>query len=176
MLTFLSFIVPILAWNVPLVSPVFLTRSLIFLILLYFSTVLLLVHKEDLLISLLFSWTPHSGGFIFPFLSCFSLLFFSQLFVKPPQTITLPSCISFSLGWFWLLPPVHCYELLSLVLQALHLPDLIPESIHLFHCIIIRNLIQVTPEWPSSFPYFLQFKPEFCSKELMIWATVNSRS
>ena len=30
--------------------------------------------------------------------------------------------------------------------------------------------------WPSGFPYFLQFKSEFFSKELMIWATVNSRS
>ena len=29
---------------------------------------------------------------------------------------------------------------------------------------------------PSGFPYCLQFKPEFCNKELMIWATVSSRS
>jgi len=28
----------------------------------------------------------------------------------------------------------------------------------------------------SGFPYFLQFKPEFCNKELMIWATVSPRS
>ena len=26
------------------------------------------------------------------------------------------------------------------------------------------------------FPYFLQFEPEFCNMELMIWATVSSRS
>ena len=26
------------------------------------------------------------------------------------------------------------------------------------------------------FPYFLQFKPKFCNKELMIWAIVSSRS
>ena len=26
------------------------------------------------------------------------------------------------------------------------------------------------------FPYFMQFKPEFCNMELMIWATVSSRS
>ena len=26
------------------------------------------------------------------------------------------------------------------------------------------------------FPCFLEFKPEFCNKELMIWATVRSRS
>ena len=30
--------------------------------------------------------------------------------------------------------------------------------------------------WPSGFPYFVQFKLKFCSKELMIWATVSSRS
>jgi len=39
----------------------------------------------------------------FPFLS---LLFLLQLFVKPPQTTTLPSCFSFSLGWFCSLPAV----------------------------------------------------------------------
>ena len=32
------------------------------------------------------------------------------------------------------------------------------------------------PEWPSPFPYILQFKPEFCSMELIIWATMSSRS
>ena len=31
------------------------------------------------------------------------------------------------------------------------------------------------PEWPSGFPYFLQFKSEFCNKKLIIWATVSSR-
>ena len=30
--------------------------------------------------------------------------------------------------------------------------------------------------WPSGFPYFLQFQPEFCNKEFMIWATVSSQS
>ena len=52
----------------------------------------------------------NSAFTIFSFLLCFLLLFFSQLFVKPPQTTTLFSCISFSLGWFWSLPPVQCYE------------------------------------------------------------------
>ena len=37
-LLFLSFIVPIFAWNVPLISLIFLTRSLVFPTLLYFST------------------------------------------------------------------------------------------------------------------------------------------
>ena len=31
-------------------------------------------------------------------------------------------------------------------------------------------------EWSSGFPYFLQLKPEFCNNELMVWATVSSRS
>ena len=31
-------------------------------------------------------------------------------------------------------------------------------------------------EWSSGFPYFLQFKSEFCNKKFMIWATVSSRS
>ena len=34
---------------------------------------------------LLFFETLYSDAYIFPFLLCFSLLFFSQLFVRPPQ-------------------------------------------------------------------------------------------
>ena len=34
----------------------------------------------------------------------------------------------------------------------------------------------VIPKWPSAFPYFLQFKSEFCNKQHIIWATVNSWS
>ena len=37
-----------------------------------------------------------------------------------------------------------------------------------FHCIVINDLIQVIPGRTSGFPYFLQFKPEFCNKEFMI--------
>ena len=29
------------------------------------------------------------------------------------------------------------------------------------------------PERPSGFPYFLQFKSEFCNKEFMTWGTVS---
>ena len=45
--------------------------------------------------------TLHSNGYIFPFLLSFSLPFFSQLFVRPPQTAILLFCISFSWGWSW---------------------------------------------------------------------------
>ena len=37
-------------------------------------------------------------------------------------------------------------------------------------------MIWVILEWSSGFPNFLQFKPEFCNKVLMIWVTVSSRS
>ena len=96
---FLSFIVPIFPWNVSLLSLIFLKRSLIFSILL-FSYVFCVDHWGRLsYLSLLFFGTLHSVRYIFPFLPCLLLLFFPQLFVKPSQTTTLPSCISFSLGW-----------------------------------------------------------------------------
>ena len=113
---YLPFIVPIFAWNVPLVSLILLKRSLVFTILL-FSLSLCFVHLGRLsYLSLLLFGTLHSDGYVFPFLLCLSLLFFCQLFVRPPQTTILPFCISFSWGWFWSLPPVLCYEPPSRVL------------------------------------------------------------
>ena len=41
---------------------------------------------------------------------------------------------------------------------------------------IVRDLIQVIPEWSSGFPYLLQFKSEFGNKDFMIWAKVSSWS
>ena len=58
-----------------------------------------------------FKWVYHSFS---PWLS---LIFFSQLFVRPPQTTILPFCISFSLGWFWSQLPIQCHEPLSIVLR-----------------------------------------------------------
>ena len=77
-------------------------------------------------LSLLIFATVPSNGYIFPFLLCLLLLFFSQLFVRLPQTIILPFCISFPLGWSWSLPPMQCHEPLSIVLQALCHSNLIP--------------------------------------------------
>ena len=57
-------------------------------------------------------------GISLPFSLAFH--FSSQLFVRPPQTTILPFCISFSWEWSWSLPPVQCYEPLSIVLQALY--------------------------------------------------------
>ena len=47
-------------------------------------------------------------GVYIPFLLCFSRLFFSQLFLRPPQKVILLFCISFSWGFLQVLIPVSC--------------------------------------------------------------------
>ena len=111
--------------NVPLISLIFLKRSLVFPILL-FSLFLCIVHwRRPSYLFLLFSGTLHPVWYIFPFLPCFLFLFFSQLFVKLPQKSTLPSCISSSFGWVCSLSYVQYYKPLSIAFQALCLPNLI---------------------------------------------------
>ena len=107
-LPFLSFIVLIFAWNVPLVSIIFLKSSLVFPILLFSSISLHWPLRKAFLSLLAVLWN-----------SAFRWVFFSQLFIRPPQTTFLPFCISFSWEWSWSLPPVQCHEPLSMVLQAL---------------------------------------------------------
>ena len=72
---FLSFIEPIFAWNVPLVSLVFLKRSPVFPILLFSSISLHWSLIRLSYLSLLFFGTLHSNGYILPFLLCFLILF-----------------------------------------------------------------------------------------------------
>ena len=55
----------------------------------------------------------HSDAYILPFLLCFSLLFFTELFVRPPQTAILLFCISFPWRWSWSLSPVQCHTIHS---------------------------------------------------------------
>ena len=86
---FLSFVVPIFAWNVPFVSLIFLKRSLVFPSL-SFSFLCIDPWRRLSYLSLLFFGTLHSHGYIFPFLLYLSHLFFSQLFVRPPQTTIFP--------------------------------------------------------------------------------------
>ena len=116
---FLFFIEPIFAWNVPLVSPIFLKRSLVFAIL--FFPLFLCIDPWGRLsyLFLLFFGTLHSDAYIFPFLLCFSLPFFSQLSIRLPQTAIFLFCISFPWGWSWSLSPVQCHEPHSIVHQAL---------------------------------------------------------
>ena len=79
-LTFLTFIVPIILWGVPLVALIFLKRSILFTILLFFSNSCS-VHLWRLsYLSLLFSRTLHSIGYIFPFLFAFHFSYFLSCF------------------------------------------------------------------------------------------------
>ena len=104
-LPFLSFIELIFSWNVRLVSVIFL-RSLVFPILMFSSMSLHCFLGRLSYLSLLFFGTLHSDAYIFPFLLCFSLLFFSQLFVRPPHTAFLLLLHFFSMGM--VLIPVSC--------------------------------------------------------------------
>ena len=78
---FLSFIEPIFAWNIPLVSLIFLKKSLQSFPFCCFLLFLCIDYGgRPSYLSLLFFGILHSDAYIFPFLLCFSLLFFSQLF------------------------------------------------------------------------------------------------
>ena len=119
-LLFLSFIEPIFAWNIPLLSLIFLKRSLVFPILLFSSISLHWSLRKTFLSLLAIFGTLHSNRYILPFLLCFLLLYFSQLFVRPPQTSILLFCISFSWAWSWSLSPVQCHEPPFIVHQAVY--------------------------------------------------------
>ena len=79
-----------------------------------------------LLITPCYSLKLHSDGYIFPFLLCLSLLFFSPLFVRPPQTTILSFCISFPWVWSCSMSPVQCHEPTFIVHHALCLSYLVP--------------------------------------------------
>ena len=173
---FLPFMVPISAWNVSLVSLIFLKGSLLFPILLLSSISSHWSLKKAFLSLLAILW---NCAFKWVYLSFSPLPFASLLFtaiLRSPQTAILPFCIYFSWGWSWFLSPIQCHEPLSIVLQALCLSDLILWIYLSPHCIIIRDLIYIIAEWSSGFPYFLQFMSEYGNKEFVIWAIVNSSS
>ena len=115
---FLSFIVPIFAWNIPLVSLIFLRRSLVFPILLFSSISLHWSLRKAFLSLLVILW---NSAFRCVYLSFSPLPFASFLFsaiCQAPQITILLFCISFSWRWFWSLPPVQCYEPPNIFFQA----------------------------------------------------------
>ena len=77
--------------------------SLVFSILLFSSVSLYCSFKYAFLFLFALLWNS-AFSWVYVSLSPFPFTFLlSHLFVKPPLTTTLPSCISFSLGWFcWL--------------------------------------------------------------------------
>ena len=131
---FLSFIMPIFAWNVLLVSPVFLTRSLVFPILL-FSSVSLHCSLKKALSLLPILW---NSAFSWVYLSLSPLPFASLLYLAICKVSESHFAFLHLSCWdiFWLLPPVKCYQPLSIILQALCLLDLTPPSIR--HCEILE--------------------------------------
>ena len=122
---FLSFIVPIFAWNIPLVSLIFLKRSLVFPILLFPSMSLYWSLRKAFLALLAILW---NSAFKWVYLS-FSPLLFSSLHSYLEGLLRLPF---FFFAFLFLgdgldpctipvlIPPVQCHEPLSKVHQALY--------------------------------------------------------
>ena len=99
-------IISILAWNVPVISPIFLKRSLVFPFVLFSSILLHCLYKKAFLSLLAILWKSAFSWVYLSFSQLLLLFFFPQLFVKPAKTTSPHSCISSSLGWFCSLPPV----------------------------------------------------------------------
>ena len=93
---------------------------------------------------MLFFGTLHSDAYIFPFLLCFSLLFFLQLFVRPPQTVL--SCVQFfATPW----PAAHQASLSiansQSLLKLMYIESVMPSK----HLILCRPLLFLSSVFPS---------------------------
>ena len=111
-----------------------LSHSIVFL---YFFA---LITEEAFLSLLAILWNSAFKWVSFLSTLWFSLLFFSQLFVRPTQTNILPFCTTFSWGGSWSLPPIKCHKPPSIVVQTLYQISSL-ESICHFCSIILRVLI-----------------------------------
>ena len=174
-LPFLSFIVSIFAWNVPLV-PNFLKSSLVFPILLFSSVswycsflkaFLPLCSSSELCIQLGIS-------FPFSFAFCFS---FSQLFVSPQTTTCLLAFLFLGdgSGYHLLYSVTNLHPFVQdRVLEALCLPDLVPSIYLSLHCIIIRGLIKSYLNGLVVFPTFFNLSLNLAIKSS--WSAPQSTS
>ena len=113
------------AWNVPLVSLIFLKRSLVIPILLFSSVSLHWSLRKAFLSLLAILW---NSAFKWEYLS-FSPLLFASLFFTAICKASSGSHFAFlhffpPLGWSWSLSPVQCHEPPSIIHQALCLSDL----------------------------------------------------
>ena len=125
---FLSFIVPIFAWNVPFVFLIFLVRSLVFPILLFSSISLHWSLRKSFLFLLAILW---SYAFKWVYLSFSPLPLASLLFIticKASSDNHFAFLHFFFLGMVLILvlPPIQCHEHLFIVLRGLGVSDLIP--------------------------------------------------
>ena len=83
--------------------------SLVFPILLSSSVALCCSFQKTFLslIAIFWNWTLQFSCVYFSLSSLLFTSLLSSAICKPPQTMTLLSCISFSLGWLWWLPSVQ---------------------------------------------------------------------
>ena len=121
-LPFLSFIVPIFASNVPLMSLV-LKICLVFPLVL-FSSISLHCSLKAFLSLLAILWNSAFSWVYFSPLLFASLLSSAICNVSSDNHFAFLHFLFFEM--IWPLPPVQCYEPLSIVLQALCLSDIIP--------------------------------------------------
>ena len=124
-ITFLSFFVPVFAWNIPLVSLIFLKRSLVFPILLFTSISLHWSLRKAFLSFLAILW---NSAFKWVYLSFSPLALASLLFIAICKTSSdkhFAFLHFFPWGWSWSLPSVQCQKPPFKYLQALCLTYLI---------------------------------------------------
>ena len=122
---FLSFIVPIFAWNVPLIALIFMKRSLVFPIPLFSSVPLHCSPRKAFLSLLAVLW---NSSFRWVYL-CFPPLPFTSLVFSAICKASSDSYFAFLLFFFlgMVLITASCtVSWTSIVLQALCLSDLIP--------------------------------------------------
>ena len=117
----------IFAWNVPLVSPIFLKRSLVFTVLLFASVFFFFYSLKKAFLSFLpihskstVSWVYISLSLL-PFAFSSFLSYLQGLLRQPFYLLEF----LFSSGWFWPPPPVQHYKPPSIILQAFCLSDLV---------------------------------------------------
>ena len=121
-----SFMVPIFAWNIPLVSLIFLKKFLVFPILLFSFISLHWSLRKAFLFLLAILW---NSAFKWVYLSFSPLLFPSLCFTAICKTSS-DSRFAFLHFFFlgsWSLSPVQCHGPPSIVHQALCLSDLVPQ-------------------------------------------------
>ena len=118
-----------------------------------------LITEEGFLIFPCSSLEFHIQMGVFPFLLYLSLLFFSQLFVRPPQTAILPFGISF-LGM--VLMTASCImSQTSIHSSSGTVSDLIPWIYFCFHCIILSIWFRSYLNGLVFFPTFLNLSLNF---------------
>ena len=157
-------------------SLIFLKRSLVFPILLFFSISLHWSLRKSFFSLLTLLWNSVSKWVYLSFspLPFASLLFSAICEVSSDNHFFFLHI--FCWGWFWLPPPVQCYKPQPIVLEALCQSDLIPWICLLLPLCNCKGFDLGHTWMDSAFPYFLQFKSEFCNKKFMIWATFSFQS